>query len=53
MAAAYAAVGQAGATGYIAAMGLAGYTPDVIRPAALWRPQRRLGNRPHLLRSSR
>jgi uncharacterized membrane protein YfcA len=34
-AAAYAAVGQAGATGYIAAMGLAGYTPDVIRPAAL------------------
>jgi hypothetical protein len=35
IAAAYAAVGQAGATGYIAAMGLAGYTPDVIRPAAL------------------
>ena len=35
IAAAYAAVGQAGATGYIAAMGIAGYTPDVIRPAAL------------------
>jgi uncharacterized protein len=35
IATAYAAVGQAGATGYIAAMGLAGYTPDVIRPAAL------------------
>ena len=35
IAAAYAAVGQAGATGYIAAMGLAGFTPDVIRPAAL------------------
>src|ERR1700746_1255338 len=35
IAAAYAAVGQAGATGYIAAMGLAGYAPDVIRPAAL------------------
>jgi uncharacterized protein len=35
IAAAYAAVGQAGATGYIAAMGLAGYTPEVIRPAAL------------------
>ena len=35
IAAAYAAVGQAGATGYIAAMGLAGYTPDIIRPAAL------------------
>jgi uncharacterized protein len=35
IAAAYAAVGQAGATGYIAAMGLAGYTPDMIRPAAL------------------
>jgi uncharacterized membrane protein YfcA len=34
-AAAYAAVGQAGATGYIAAMGLAGFTPDVIRPAVL------------------
>lgn len=34
IAAAYAAVGQAGATGYIAAMGLAGYTPDIIRPAA-------------------
>ena len=35
IAAAYAAVGQAGATGYIAAMGFAGYAPDVIRPAAL------------------
>ena len=35
IAAAYAAVGQAGATGYIAAMGLAGYTPDVIRPGAV------------------
>jgi uncharacterized protein len=35
IATAYAAVGQAGATGYIAAMGLAGFTPDVIRPAAL------------------
>jgi uncharacterized protein len=35
IAAAYAAVGQAGATGYIAAMGLAGFTPDTIRPAAL------------------
>jgi uncharacterized protein len=35
IAAAYAAVGQAGATGYIAAMGLAGFAPDVIRPAAL------------------
>jgi hypothetical protein len=35
IAAAYAAVGQAGATGYISAMGLAGYTPDITRPAAL------------------
>jgi uncharacterized protein len=35
IAAAYAAVGQAGATGYIAAMGIVGFTPDVIRPAAL------------------
>jgi uncharacterized membrane protein YfcA len=34
-AAAYAAVGQAGATGYIAVMGLAGYSPEIIRPAAL------------------
>jgi uncharacterized membrane protein YfcA len=32
---AYAAVGQAGATGYIAVMGLLGFGPDVIRPAAL------------------
>jgi hypothetical protein len=35
IAAAYAGVGQAGATGYIAAMGLAGNSPDIIRPAAL------------------
>jgi uncharacterized protein len=35
IAAAYAAVGQAGATGYIAAMALVGFTPDMIRPAAL------------------
>jgi hypothetical protein len=35
IAAAYAAVGQAGATGYIAALGLTGFAPDVIRPAAL------------------
>jgi uncharacterized protein len=35
IAAAYAAVGQAGATGYIAAMGIIGFAPDVIRPAAL------------------
>lgn len=35
IAAAYAAVGQAGATGYVAAMGLAGYAPDIIRPVAL------------------
>jgi uncharacterized membrane protein YfcA len=35
VATAYAAVGQAGATGYIAVMGLAGFAPDVIRPAAL------------------
>lgn len=35
IAAAYAAVGQAGATGYVAAMGIVGFTPDVIRPTAL------------------
>jgi uncharacterized protein len=35
VATAYAAVGQGGATGYIAVMGLAGSAPDVIRPAAL------------------
>jgi uncharacterized membrane protein YfcA len=35
VAAAYATVGQAGATGYIAVMGLIGFTPDFIRPAAL------------------
>ena len=32
---AYAAVGQGGAPGYIAVMGLVGFGPDVIRPAAL------------------
>jgi uncharacterized protein len=32
---AYATVGQGGATGYIAVMALAGYTPDIIRPTAL------------------
>jgi uncharacterized protein len=32
---AYATVGQGGATGYIALMGLVGFAPDVIRPAAL------------------
>lgn len=32
---AYASVGQAGGTGYIAAMGLAGFAPDVIKPTAL------------------
>jgi uncharacterized membrane protein YfcA len=31
----YAAVGQAGGTGYIAVMGLIGFTPDVIKPTAL------------------
>jgi uncharacterized protein len=31
----YANVGQGGATGYIALMGLVGFGPDVIRPAAL------------------
>lgn len=35
VATAYAAVGQGGATGYIAVMGLTGFAPDVIRPAAL------------------
>ena len=35
IAAAYAALGQAGATGYIAPMRLAGNSPDIIRPAAL------------------
>ena len=30
VATAYAAVGQAGATGYIAVMGLVGFGPDVI-----------------------
>jgi len=35
IAATYAAVGQAGATGYIAVMGLIGLGPDVIRPTAL------------------
>lgn len=31
----YAAVGQAGATGYLAAMGLVGLPPSVMRPTAL------------------
>jgi uncharacterized protein len=31
----YASVGQAGGTGYIAAMGLIGFGPDVIKPTAL------------------
>jgi len=35
IAATYAAVGQAGGTGYIAVMGLIGLSPDVIRPTAL------------------
>jgi uncharacterized protein len=35
VAVAYATVGQGGATGYIAVMALAGFTPDVIRPTAL------------------
>ena len=35
IAASYAAVGQAGATGYIAVMGLIGLSPEVIRPTAL------------------
>jgi uncharacterized membrane protein YfcA len=35
IAAAYAAVGQAGATGYIAAMAIVGLPPDIIRPATL------------------
>jgi hypothetical protein len=30
-----ASVGQAGGTGYIAAMGLLGFAPDVIKPTAL------------------
>jgi uncharacterized protein len=32
---AYAAVGQGGATGYIAILGLLGFSPDIIRPTAL------------------
>ncbi len=35
VAALYAAVGQAGGTGYIAVMGVAGIAPDVIKPVAL------------------
>ncbi|MBY0560754.1 sulfite exporter TauE/SafE family protein [Hyphomicrobium sp.] len=35
VAALYASVGQAGGTGYIAIMGLAGYGPEVIKPTAL------------------
>lgn len=31
----YSAIGQAGGTGYIATMGLLGFTPDVIKPTAL------------------
>jgi hypothetical protein len=31
----YAAVGQAGGTGYIAVMGLIGFAPNVIKPTAL------------------
>jgi hypothetical protein len=31
----YSSVGQAGGTGYVAAMGLLGYGPEVIRPTAL------------------
>jgi uncharacterized protein len=31
----YSAVGQAGGTGYVALMGLAGFAPSVIRPTAL------------------
>lgn len=34
-AALYAAVGQAGGTGYIAAMGLLGFAPDIMKPTAL------------------
>jgi uncharacterized membrane protein YfcA len=35
IAALYSSVGQAGGTGYIAVMGLAGFHPDVIKPTAL------------------
>jgi uncharacterized membrane protein YfcA len=35
VAAAYAAVGQAGATGYLAVMGIAGLQPTVMKPTAL------------------
>ena len=35
VATAYAAVGQAGATGYLAVMGLAGLQPSVMKPTAL------------------
>jgi uncharacterized membrane protein YfcA len=31
----YASVGQAGGTGYVAVMGLAGFEPSVIKPTAL------------------
>lgn len=31
----YASVGQAGGTGYVAVMGVLGFAPDVIKPAAL------------------
>src|SRR6267154_442181 len=35
IAALYASVGQAGGTGYIAVMGLLGYSADIIKPSAL------------------
>ena len=35
VAALYSSVGQAGGTGYVAIMGLMGFAPDVIKPAAL------------------
>ena len=35
IAALYAAVGQAGGTGYIAVMGLLGFGPDIMKPTAL------------------
>jgi uncharacterized protein len=31
----YSAVGQAGGTGYVALMGLAGFAPAIIKPTAL------------------
>lgn len=35
VAALYASVGQAGATGYLAVMGMAGFAPEVMKPTAL------------------